>query len=116
VSWREDPRFKLVANAAGIWLVGGIVALLVDGGVTRLFSLRAAAFLGIGVLPAALLVGSASYFVGSVMTLRLMARFPDPSSPEAQSALRGWRSMFGVMNMSGAVLLLLCVYAAVFWY
>lgn len=116
MNWRDDARTKLAANAAGVWLVGGIIALLVDAGAARLFSLRAAAFLGVGALVAAVLVGGASYLIGNAMVSRLMARFPDPAAPEAQSALRGWRSMFGVMNMAMAILLLLCAYAAVFWY
>jgi len=116
MDWREDPRTRLAANAAGIWLVGGVVAMLVDAGAQQLFTLRAAAFLAVGALVAAVLVGGASYFIGNAMSSRLMARFPDPAAPEAQAALRGWRSMFGVMNWAMAILLLLCAYAAVFWY
>jgi hypothetical protein len=116
MSWREDPRLKLAANAAAIWLVGGTLALLIDGGASRLFSLRAAAFLGLGVFAAAALVGGASYFIGNAMASRLVARFPDPASAEAQSSLRGWRAVFGIMNTAIAILFLLCAYAAVFWY
>jgi hypothetical protein len=114
--WREDMRLRLAADAGGIWVFGGIAALLIDGGASQLFSLRAAAFLVVGALAAAIVVGGSSYFIGNTMVSRLMARFPEPASPEAQSALRGWRSTFGVMNAAMAILLLLCAYAAVFWY
>ena len=116
MNWREDARARLAANAAGIWLVGGIIALLVDGGAAQLLSLRAAAFLIVGALVAAVLVGGASTLIGSAMASRLTARYPDPASPEAQAALRGWRPVFAVMNTALAILFLLCTYAAVFWY
>jgi len=116
MNWPNDPRAKLAASAAVIWLFGGIIALLIDGGAGQLFSLRAAAFLGVGALAAGVLVGGASWFIAEAMTSRLMARFPDQTAPEAQSALRGWRSTFAVMNSAIAILLLLCAYAAVFWY
>jgi hypothetical protein len=116
MNWREDTRAKLAANAAGIWLAGGIVALLLDGGAGRLFSLRAAAFLLVGALVAAILVGGASWLIGNAMTSRLLGRFADPSSADAQAALNGWRPVFAVMNTALAILFLLCVYAVVFWY
>jgi len=89
---------------------------LVDGGVSHLFSLRAAAFLGIGMFAAAIVVGSVSYFIINAMANRLMARYPDPSSSEAQSAMRIWRNVFGVVNAGLAILFVLWVYASFFWY
>jgi hypothetical protein len=116
MDWRQDTRARLGANAAGIWLAGGIVALLLDGGAARLLSLRAAAFLVVGALVAAVLVGGASWLILTAMTSRLLGRFADPGSAEAQAARNGWRPVFAVMNTALAILFLLCMYAAVFWY
>jgi hypothetical protein len=116
MDWREDARTRLAANAAGIWLGGGVLAILVDGGATQLLSLRAGAFLVLGAIVAGVLVGGASYLIGNAMASRLLDRYPDPASPEAQSAIDGWRPLFAVMNTALAVLFLLCAYAAVFWY
>lgn len=116
MNWRDDTRAMLAANAAGIWLAGGLVALFFDGGAARLLSLRALAFLAFGALAAAVLVGGASWLIGNAMTSRLLGRFSDPTSAEAQAALRGWRPVVAVMNTALAVLFLLCMYAAVFWY
>jgi hypothetical protein len=116
MTWRKDTRATLAANAAGIWLAGGIIALLADGGAARLLSLRGAAFLLIGALAAAVLVGGGSWLIGNAMTSRLLGRFADPASADAQAALRGWRPVVTVMNIALAVLFLLCMYAAVFWY
>ena len=116
MDWQDNAKAQLGKNATVIWLVGGGILFLVDGGVSHLFSLRAAAFLGIGMFAAAIIVGSVSYFIINAMANRLMARYPDPSSSEAQSAMRMWRNVFGVLNAGLAILFVLWVYAGLFWY
>lgn len=116
MDWRDNAKAQLGKNATVIWLVGGVILFLVDGGVSHLFSFRAAAFLGIGMFAAAIIVGGVSYFILNTMATRLMARHPDPTSSEAQSAMRVWRNVFGVVNAGLAILFLLWVYASFFWY
>ena len=116
MDWRDNVKAQLGKNATAVWLVGGVILFLVDGGLPHLFSLRAAAFLGIGMFAAAIIVGGISYFVINAMATRLMARYPDPTSTEAQVAMRRWRNVFGVMNSGLAILFVLWVYASFFWY
>ncbi len=110
----DNAKAQLGKNATVIWLVGGVILFLIDGGFSHLFSLKAAAFLGIGMFAAAVVVGSISYFILTTMAKRLMARHPDPSSPEAQAAMRTWRSVFAVIDVVLALLFLLWVYASFF--
>jgi uncharacterized membrane protein len=112
----DNAKAQLGKNATVIWLAGGIILFLIDGGFPHLFSLRAAAFLGIGMFAAAIIVGSVSYFIINAMATRLMARYPDPTSPDAQAAMRTWRNVFSVVNVALALLFLLWVYASFFWY
>jgi len=116
VDWRDNAKAQLGKNATVIWLVGGVILFLLDGGISHLFSLRAAAFLGIGMFAAALIVGGVSYFIINAMATRLMARFPDPAAAEAQSAMRSWRLVFSILNLVLGVLFLVWVYASFFWY
>lgn len=116
MDWRGNVKAQLGKNATATWLIGGVILFLADGGVSHLFSLRAAAFLGIGMFAAAIIVGGTSYFIINAMTTRLMARYPDATSNEAQSAMRTWRNVFSVINGGLAVLFLLWLYASFFWY
>lgn len=116
MDWRDNVKAQLGKNATAIWLVGGVILFLVDGGVSHLFSLRAAAFLGIGMFAAAIIVGGISYLLINAMAARLMVRFPDPTSDEAQLAMRTWRNVFGVINAGLAIFFVLWVYASFFWY
>lgn len=111
----DTAKAQLGKNATVIWLVGGAVLFLLDGGVAHLFSLRALAFLGIGMFVAAIVVGSISYFLVNALATRLMARYPDPASAEAQSAMRNWRNVFGLTNAVLAIAFLVVVYAGFFW-
>lgn len=113
---KEDAKAQIGGRATGIWLVGGVILFLVDGGLSHLFSLRAAAFLGIGMFAAAIIVGGVSYLIVNAMATRLAARYPDPTSSAAQAAMRTWRSIFGIANTVLAILFLLWVYASFFRY
>lgn len=112
----DDAKAQLGKNATAVWLVGGVILFLIDGGFSHLFSLKAAAFLGIGMFAAAIIAGSVSYFIINAMAKRLMARYPDPTSPEAQAAMRTWRYIFSIVNVALGVIFLVCVYAGFFWY
>jgi len=91
--------------------MGGVILFLIDGGVPNLFSWRAAAFLGIGMFAAAIVVGGISYLIIRTLADRLMMRYGDPASVTAQRAMRKWRSVVRLLNLALAVLLVLCAYA-----
>lgn len=112
----DDVKAQLGKNATAIWLIGGVILFLVDGGFSHLFSLRAAAFLVIGMFAAAIIVGIVSYFIINAMATRLSARYPDPSTPDAQVAMRTWRNVFSLINVVLAALFVLGAYASFFWY
>lgn len=112
---QDNAKAQLGKNATAIWLVGGAALFLLDGGFTHLFSLRALAFLGIGMFVAAIVVGSISYLLLNTLATRLMARYPDPASVEAQSAMAKWRNFFGLANAALAVIFLVLTYAGFFW-
>ena len=112
----DNAKAQLGKNATAIWLVGGVILFLIDGGFSNLFSWKAAAFLGIGMFAAAIVVGGVSYFIITGMANRLMARYPDPTSSEAQTAMRTWRNIFSVVNVALGLLFLVWVYASFFWY
>ena len=115
VNWQDNAKSQLGKNATFVWLIGGACLFLYDGGLRNLFSLRAAAFLGIGMFAAAIIVGGVSYLIVRAFANRLMKRFPDPSAPEALSALRAWRHVFGIVNLTLGVLFVIWVYASFFW-
>jgi uncharacterized membrane protein len=111
---QDDAKAQLGKNATMVWLIGGVILFLVDGGVSHLFSLRAAAFLFIGMFAAAILVGGASYMILIALVSRLAPRYGDPSSAEAQAAMRTWRGIFSFINFGLSVGFLLWVYASFF--
>jgi len=116
VDWKDNAKAQLGRNAACIWLVGGVILFLIDGGVSHLYSPRAAAFLVLGMIAATIVIGGFSYFIINALATRFMARYPDLNSPEAQAAMRTWRNIPGVVNSALAILFLLWVYGIFFWY
>ena len=115
MSSTDNAKAQLGKNATVIWLVGGIALFFFNKGISGLLSLRALAFLGIGMFVAAVVVGSISYFMLSTIAKRLMLRYPDPTSVEGQSAMRKWRNIFGLGNAVLAIGFVVSAYAVLFW-
>jgi hypothetical protein len=111
----DNAKAQLGRNATFIWLIGGAILFLIDGGVSNLLSLRAAVFLLVGMFVAALIVGGVSYWLINVMAKRLAQRFPDPTTPQAQSAMRTWRAIFAIVNLMLGAIFVVWVYASFFW-
>jgi hypothetical protein len=59
----DEVKAKLGTAATFVWLGGGALLFLIDGGIGNLFTLKALLFLGVGMFVAAFLVGLLSYKV-----------------------------------------------------
>ncbi|MGE0093620.1 MAG: hypothetical protein AB7M05_06910 [Alphaproteobacteria bacterium] len=111
----DNVKAQLGKNATFVWLIGGAILFLVDGGIANLFSWKAAAFLFIGMFAAAVIVGNVTYFIIRKIGDYLADKYGEPSTPQAQLAMRRWRNVFGLMDFGIATLFLLWVYASFFW-
>jgi hypothetical protein len=107
----DEGKARLGTEATCVWLIGGAILFLVDGGLSNLFSVRAAVFLGVGMFAAAIIVGGISYIIRKMVAGRLMMLHGDPSLPPSQGAMRNWRSRLRLLNLALSILFVIGAYA-----
>ncbi len=100
-------KFTHIArNTAIVWLVGGCLLFLVDGGPQHLYSMPGIIFLGAGTIAAVIILGGISYLGIKLVAKRLYARFPNPS----EMAQLTQHNIYVVGNATFVIMVLLFVY------
>lgn len=113
-----EPTDKIKARLGRIatfaWLIGGVVLLVYDGGVRGLLTMKALAFLGIGMFVAAIVIG--------LLTYKLFVHFADKAAFKAGQSgghprdpiLHVYRQTRIVAGLAGLIFVF-WVYASFFW-
>ena len=98
-----------------IWLIGGAILFLFDGGIAALFTWKALAFLGVGMFVSAAIVGIVTYNIQRYIAKVLMRKIQDPYSPEAISQITRVGRGLLILNVTLGALFVLWVYNSLFW-
>lgn len=98
-----------------VWVIGGAILFLIDGGFSNLFTYRAAFFLFVGMFPCAFIVGGISYYILRKLVDYYAAKYGYPDSEDAQQAMKSGKRWFALINFGLAAVLLIWSYASFFW-
>lgn len=85
----EEQKAGSGGLATWIFILSALYLFIFNGGFSSLFSLKAIAFLGIGMFAAALLIGIPTYLFQRAIGKILVKTIDDPLSPKAASRIKG---------------------------
>jgi len=111
----DDMKARHGSIATVTWLIGGTALFLFDGGLNSLFSLKAAAFLFVGMFVAAVAVGNATWWLQQRLVKYLLKKFPDPFDPKAVRSISNVGSWLTLVDVLIGIVFVVWVYNSFFW-
>jgi hypothetical protein len=100
----DQIKGQLGTVATVVWLIGGVLAFVLDRGFGSLISLRALLFLGVGMFVAAIVAGLATYKMFLHLADRA-AMAPGATDPR-QAVMRALLLSYGICAVLSALLVI----------
>ena len=106
----DHQKEKLGRSATYVWLIGGAILFLRDGGISNLISLWSLVFLFAGMFAAAVVVGGMSWWLIKKQARYLMEKYGELTTETAHKprVVGGYIFFWAVHYLLGILFLLWC--------